>query len=341
MLFLMLFVFVILLLSVVVSGVISYIFMNIGILPPLSMRGFPLLLFFMLMVSLLVGLLLTMLGGRYSLRPLRRLTDATKEIASGNFTVHVEPRGPEELLRLAESFNNMAKELQSIETLRSDFVSNVSHEFKTPVVSIRGFAKLLKKDTLSDEQRNDYLDIIISESERLSQLSSNVLLLSKLESTDKIMEQEEFSLDEQIRKVLLLMESQFSKKNLEMDIELEPTRIVTSEELLQQVWLNIINNAVKFTPAGGKVQVGLVNKGREAVVTVSDSGIGMDAETQKHLFDKFYQEDASRSTEGNGLGLSLVKRILDLIGGGISVSSTPEEGTTFVIRIPCYVKIAR
>lgn len=331
---LVMFVFVILLISVAVSGIISFFLMRIGFIPSLLNSRFPPILGFMLLVSLVIGTLLSSIGGAVSLRPLRKLIDATKEVTAGNFSVKVQLSGPEEFQRLSASFNEMTKELSSIETLRSDFVSNISHEFKTPVVSIRGFAKLLKKDTLSKEQRDEYLDIIISESERLTALSSNVLLLSNLESTDRIIEIAPFSLDEQIRRCILLLEPQLQKKQLELAIDLNPVDIIANEEILQHIWINLLSNAIKFSTEQGTVEIKLFSDGDNAVISISDTGIGMGEDVQKHLFDKFYQADSSRSTEGNGLGLSLVKRILDLSHGQISVDSTPGKGTCFTVTLP-------
>jgi signal transduction histidine kinase len=235
---------------------------------------------------------------------------------------------------MARSFNEMAQELSSIETLRSDFISNISHEFKTPIVSIKGFAKRLKKGTLSEEQRNEYIDIIISESDRLTRLSSNVLLLSRLENTEKVMEKALYPLDEQIRRAILLLEPQLQKKRLEVDAKIESVQIFAGEEVLSHLWINLLGNAIKFSPDGGTVGISLTQNGSEAVVTVSDTGAGMDEEMQRHIFDKFYQGDTSRATEGNGLGLSLVKRILELENGRISVDSEPGKGTRFIVSLP-------
>lgn len=333
--FLVLFVFLILTLSLMVSGLLFMTLLRAGIIPPLSDHSFPSMLIFLLMVSLLISAVLSTIMGKMSLRPMKRFIDATKQIAMGNFDVRVEPHGPDEMIKLADSFNDMARELNSIETLRTDFVDNVSHEFKTPVVSIRGFAKLLKNDDLTPGQRNEYLDIIISESDRLATLSSNVLLLSKLGSEEYI-ETARYPLDEQLRKCILLLEPQITKKKLNLDIELDSLSITASEDLLQHVWINILSNAIKFTPENGTIGVKLKDLTLGAEVTITDSGVGMDKDVQRHLFDKFYQGDESHSTEGNGLGMALVKRILDLCDGDITVSSLPGAGTEMVVAIPRY-----
>ena len=333
-LFLVIFVFATLLVSILVSGLIWQIFTEIGILPSISERGHTHAFLFLLLVSLLVGTILATIGGDYLLRPLRRLTIATKEIAAGNFNVQVNVSGSKELERLAESFNEMARELGKIETLRADFVSNISHEYKTPVASIKGFAKRLMKNNLSDEQRIEYLKIIIFESERLARLSGNVLLLSNLETGERDTAQTTFFLDEQLRKLVLLLEPQLQKKQLTIELDLDPIQIMANEEMLQHVWLNILGNAIKFSHEKGIVEVILKSEEKNAVVSVIDHGIGMDEGVKKQMFEKFYQGDRSRATAGNGLGMSLVKRILDIETGRITVDSSPNEGTRFTVSLP-------
>lgn len=328
------FVFVILLVSFAAAGVLLLVLIRIGVMPTVSNHNLLMLLVFMLFVSLGVGTILAGFGGTFMIRPLRELIDATNQVRKGNFDARVQPRGTFEMQRLGESFNNMAKELGSVETLRTDFVNNISHEFKTPVVSIRGFAKLLKKKTLPEEKRDEYLDIIISEAERMVQLSSNVLLLSRLDSAERLPDTAEYALDEQLRKAVLLMEPHFSTEEIEMNIELEQVNIHANEELLQHVWLNLLSNAGKFTPRAGHVSVGLKEKDGCVLVSISDTGIGMDEEVKAHLFDRFYQADPARATSGNGLGLSLAWRIISLSGGHITVESAPGEGATFIVELP-------
>ncbi|HIT90620.1 MAG TPA: HAMP domain-containing histidine kinase [Candidatus Merdenecus merdavium] len=331
---LVLFVFIIILFSVAVSGLLLHFLTSIGILPHISQRRFPTLFLFLLLVSVFIGTILATIGGDYLLRPLHRLIEATKEVASGNFDVEIDIENSKELNRLALSFNEMTKELSNIEALRNDFVGNISHEFKTPVVSIRGFANRLKSNTLSEEQRNEYLDIIISETERLSRLSSNILYLSNLETLDMEPKNISFSLDEQIRKSILLLEPYFEKKQLELDINMESISIRSNEEMISHLWGNLLENAIKFSPKGATITITLQSKGKYAEVSISDEGIGMDAEVKKHIFDKFYQGDNSRVTEGSGLGLSLVKKILQLNGGKISVESEPNKGSRFIVLLP-------
>ena len=327
-------IFVILFFSMGIAGVLSYLVFSWNIIPSLPENRHILMVLYTVMVSIIIGTFMAMLGGRRFLRHIYELVSATKEVAAGNFNVRMGSGGPKEMDLITKSFNEMVSELSAIETLRSDFVSNISHEFKTPISSIRGFARRLKKDTLTEEQRNEYLDIIISESERLTRLSSNVLLLSRLESTEKLVEETEFSLDEQIRRAILLLDPQLQKKDLEIDAALDSVSIVANDEMLNHLWLNLLGNAIKFSPEGGTIKVTLGTTGEKAVVTISDEGTGMDGDVRNRIFDKFYQGDQSRSTEGNGLGLSLVKRILELENGNIEVESELGKGTCFTVSLP-------
>ena len=228
----------------------------------------------------------------------------------------------------------MTDELASTEMFRNDFINNFSHEFKTPIVSIRGFAKQLQNDELSDEQRSEYIDIIVKESDRLASMSSNILLLTKFENQQMVTDKTAFYLDEQIRKCILLLEKTWSKKNIDLDIDLQEIRYYSNEEMLSHVWLNILNNAIKFTPENGAVAVKCYRDSSTVTVKITDNGIGMDDKTQKHIFDKFYQGDASHTIVGNGLGLPLAKRVVTLCGGKITVKSKMGKGTTFIVRLP-------
>ncbi|MCL2201101.1 MAG: HAMP domain-containing histidine kinase [Oscillospiraceae bacterium] len=328
-------VFAILLVSSLLAGFVSYLLITYDIMPFLQFEeSVEVATLYMIIVSLLIGTILArFFGGRF-LRQIKELADATKAVAAGNFDVRIKGGGTKEIDLIRSSFNSMVKELADIETLRMDFVNNVSHEFKTPVASIRGFARRLKKNSLTAQQRNEYLDIIISESERLTRLSSNVLLLSRLENTEKIIERVQFRLDEQLRRTILLMEPQLLKKSLEVDIELSSVSIVANEEMLSDLWINLLSNAIKFSFEASTIRLRLTSTQTDAIVSLSDEGIGMDEKMQKHIFDKFYQGDKSRATEGNGLGLTLVKRILELENGRIEVDSTLGKGTTFKVLLP-------
>jgi len=327
-------IFAILFVSSLIAGTISYILFTKNIIPFQHGSVFEAALIFMAIVSLLTGTILARFFGVRFLRQIHELVDATKEIATGNFNVRLGRGRAKEIDFMRSSFNDMVKELSSIETLRTDFVGNISHEFKTPVASIHGFARRLKKNSLTDEQRNEYLDIIISESERLTKLSGNILLLSRLENTDKTFEKIEFSLDEQLRRTVLMLEPQLQKKSIELDIDFESVNISANEELLSDLWINLIDNAIKFSPDGETISIRLTASSVDATVKIKDNGIGMDEETKRHIFDRFYQSDKSRSVEGNGLGLSLVKKILELENGKLAIESKPGKGSTITVTLP-------
>jgi signal transduction histidine kinase len=228
----------------------------------------------------------------------------------------------------------MAIELSGIETLRGDFISNVSHEFKTPLASIQGFAKLLQDETISDDERREYTQIIINETGRLSKLTSDILRLSKLENQSTIVNRTRFSIDEQIRKILVVLEPEWTKKDIELNLALDDVFYYGNEELMAQIWQNVINNAIKFTPEKGQISIRLFRTEKNITARISDDGPSIPPEVAEHIFDKFYQGDNSRKTEGNGLGLALVKRIVDLCGGKIYVENLYEGGVCFVIELP-------
>lgn len=292
-------------------------------------------------VCIIIGTIITGFVGRTILQPIHDLSKATSEVARGNFSVRVREPSDNEYGTLARNFNKMAQELSGIETLRGDFISNVSHEFKTPLASIQGFAKLLQDESLSPEDKREYTQIIIDETSRLTKLSSNILRLTKLENQTTIGKKNRFSIDEQIRKIILMLEPEWSKKNIDLDIDLEDVFYVGNEELMGQVWQNVINNAIKFTPVGGEIKVRLFRSDNGIVVKISDNGPSIPADKIEKIFEKFYQADHSRATEGNGLGLALVKRIIDLSGGHISVENLYEGGVCFNVELPYQIEDMR
>lgn len=286
-------------------------------------------------VGCILGALLAAFLMRFYIRPLDDLVAATKRISAGDFSVRVDRKTHvAEIGLLVDNFNSMAGELEGTEMFRSDFINNFSHEFKTPIVSIRGFAKQLQSNDLTDAEKKKYAEIIALESERLSNMATNVLLLSKLENQELIGEKKPYSLDEQLRKCILLFEKEWERKNIEIDIELDEIEYNGNEELMSHIWINLIGNAFKYTPAGGRIALRVSVKNKEAVISVSDNGIGMSDEVIKRIFDKFYQGDNSHSESGNGLGLSLVKRIVELCEGRIKVESEEGKGTEFTIYLP-------
>ena len=290
--------------------------------------------------SIVIGTLLSFIVGNTVLKPLWELIVATKRLASGDYTAQVkigwsEKHTVRELSELIEDFNDMSAELRNTEMFRKDFISNFSHEFKTPLVSIRGFARQLYDGNLTPEQQKEFSKIILDETEYLSALSANTLLLTSLENKDIVSEKTSFSLDEQLRRCMLHLEPQWSEKNIEIDMEcLESISFFWNEQLLDHVWNNLFDNAVKFTPEGGLITVSCKKEGKSVRVIVSDSGEGIPETALPHIFDKFYQADASHATKGNGLGLPLVKRIVELCRGTIEVESELGKGTKFTVSLP-------
>lgn len=225
----------------------------------------------------------------------------------------------------------MAREIGSVEMLRSDFVNNFSHEFKTPIVSVRGFAKALKWDNLSEEERDEYLDIIISESERLADLSTNVLYLSKIEQQAILTDKHRFNLSEQMRLVIALLDKKLSGKDIQIYFDCGEFSLVSNEEMLRQVWINLIDNAIKFSPAHGVIEIQITQVNGKTSVSVSNQGEKIPPETAAHIFEKFYQGDASHTTKGNGLGLAIVKRIIQLHGGMVSLKQSEPDRIVFEV----------
>jgi signal transduction histidine kinase len=288
----------------------------------------------MFALSIVLGAAIAAFFSRKALRPLRDIIKATNEVASGNFNVTVESKGIQELEELSHSFNRMTKELSSIEALRSDFISNFSHEFKTPIVSIRGFAKLLREGGVSDADKDEYLEIIFAESERLANLSTNILNLSKYEAIEIITEKTDFRLDEQVRRAILLSEQKWAEKNINIDIRMDNATFFGDADLTQQIWVNLLDNAIKFTKPEGNIGITLIDLPASISLAIQDDGMGMDKETQTRIFDKFYQEDKSHTQDGNGLGLPMAKRIAQLHGGTIKADSTPGSGSVFTVVLP-------
>ena len=296
-------------------------------------RRIPILL--LSLASLLLGTVIALYVGRLIVRPVQNISEAFDELSSGNFDVKVpENERLREIREMAQHFNAMTHDLSHIETLRSDFVANVSHEFKTPIAAIEGYATLLQNPGLSPEKHDRYVEKILENSRRLSNLSGNVLMLSKLENQEIVSGKSEFRLDEQLRRCVLLLEGKWAEKNIEFDMELPKLSYYGSEPLLSQVWINLLDNAIKHSPDGGVIQIGIRQTDGLITVTLSDRGDGMSEEVQKHIFEKFYQGDPSHKAEGSGLGLALVKRIIELCRGTVSVESSPGNGAAFFVSLP-------
>ena len=269
-------------------------------------------------------------------RPLKEILDATEKIALGDFSVKLKVRHKygsyDEYDLIKEYLNIMTAELSKNEVLKSNFISNVSHEIKTPVAIIKNYSVLLEKED-NPEKRAQYRRELVHASNRLSSLVGNILKLNKLENQELLVEKKEFRLDKALEEAVLALESEIEKKELSLECELEEMVICSSESHLEIVWNNLISNAIKFTEKGGTIKIASRFEGGCATVEISDTGCGIDSETGKHIFDKFYQGDTSHSSEGNGLGLALVKRVIDTLGGEISVKSEVGAGTTFTVKI--------
>lgn len=288
---------------------------------------------------IIIGTAISLITSGRIMRKIKKISDGMAEISKGNFNVRVSETDkvdmPSEFGELERSFNKMASDLEGIEMFQNDFINNFSHEFKTPIVSIRGFAKQLQNPNLSNAEREEYISIIISESERLTRMSTNILLLSKLENQQIVSEKTSFSLDEQIRRCILLLEKDWSKKNIEFNLDsLNSVTYTFNEEMLSHVWINLISNAIKFSNEGSTISVLLKVENDKIICTVSDNGIGMNDETVSRIFDKFYQGDKSHSGNGNGIGLNIVSRIVTLAGGEVKVSSRDGEGSRFEVYLP-------
>ena len=271
--------------------------------------------------------------------PLQRILEATREITKGNFKVRLAPIHrigfKNELDVIMEDFNKMAEELDSNATMKNDFIANVSHEFKTPLSVIYNYSTLLKDPDLFEEKRCEYAEILQKTSMKLSELVTNILKLNKLENQQIFPEKKSYNLSDQLCTSMLFFEEDFENKQLEIELELDESLIIKADyDLLLHVWNNLFSNAIKFSHHNGKIQLSLKRKDNHAVVTITDNGCGMTEETCSHIFEKFYQGDTSHSTDGNGLGLTLVKRVIDINGGTITVESEVDKGSRFTVILP-------
>ena len=272
-------------------------------------------------------------------RPIKRITRGLEKIANGEFSARIayfpSISGMAQYNEIIEYVNKMAQELSGVETLRTDFVSNVSHEMKTPLAVIQNYASLLKSGSVTDSERMEYAAAIEDSTKRLSSLVVNILKLNKLENQQIYPQSQTYDLSEQLCGCLLEYESEWERKNIEIDTDIaDEVKVFADPELLSVVWNNLISNALKFTDEGGKVSLSLHEEDGRAVVSVSDTGCGMDSSTGRHIFEKFYQGDTSHSAKGNGLGLALAKRIIDITNAEISVESELGKGSTFTVRLP-------
>lgn len=288
-----------------------------------------------LLISILSGAAIAVGLSKIFVSPMMKLGDAMRKVAGGDFTVRLDCTSKiRDVREVYGSFNTMVKELGNTETLQTDFVSNVSHEFKTPINAIEGYASLLQDSQLTDEQKNAYIDKIIFNTRRLSDLVGNILLLSKVNNQTISLKASTFRLDEQVRQSILALESKWEKKEIEFDIDLDEIEYTGYENLLSHVWLNLIDNAVKFSPQNGQIRIRLKQLAGSVTFSIWDNGLSIPEADIGRIFNKFYQGDNSHASEGNGLGLALVRKIVAAAHGTINVTSSEDAGAEFVVALP-------
>ena len=323
---------VIITISMVLTFIIIFVLLNFGFNP---ITGILTSTSFISILSIVVGTVISTYVSKKMLRPIMKINDAAKKVAKGDFSVRLEEKSiAKEIKEIAKNFNIMIREMSTIETLRNDFVSNVSHEFKTPLSSIEGYATLLQDDSISEDEEEKYIRYILENTGRLTKLTQNILSLSRLENQEIILQKEWFMLDEQIRLVLLSYENIWEEKKLNIELNMESIKFFGNPSLLAQVWSNLIDNAIKFSNPGGTLAIDCFQYDNNIEVIVKDNGIGMAEEVRIHAFDKFYQGERSHNIKGNGLGLALVKRIVTLCGGTVSIKSILEKGTYINVIFP-------
>ena len=283
--------------------------------------------------------LFTYFFSRRLLKKTKRITTAINQIGNGDYSVSIDEKHMAPFSEVVSNLNHMSEKLQSVETLRADFINDFSHEFKTPISSINGFANLLLDSNVTDEERNEYLHIIANESARLAHLSEQTIMMSRLDTQTDIPNKKIFSLDEQIKQVIILLSKDWTAKKINMDVDLDPIMYYGNDSMMIHIWINLINNAIKFTPNQGTISITLKSDSSNnlpIIFKITDSGKGMNEEQIKHIFDKYYQAEKSHSSHGLGLGLSIVSRTVQLCGGIIQVQSKPNMGSTFNIRLGMY-----
>ena len=332
------FVFVMLVIAMVVAAVTLYIFAGVGIfvVDDGRLKLIPVILV-MSTVSIVIGAGVAFFTSRFPLKPINEMINKMNRLASGDFGARLQfgkiASSHAAFSEITTAFNKMAEQLENTELLRHDFINNFSHEFKTPIVSIAGFARLLSKGNLSEEQRKIYIASILEESDRLSAMATNVLALTKVENQTILTDISRFNISEQIRSAVLLLEGKWSAKDIELELDFDEYYAVANEELLKQVWINLIDNAVKFSPCGGTVAVEIATEASELQVKVRNTGSEIPADKLDKIFGKFYQADESHATQGNGIGLAIVKRVVTLHGGDVKAESG-NGVTSFTVTLP-------
>lgn len=289
---------------------------------------------FVILNIVIISAVLVRINLKNIFRPIEQINEATKKVALGEYDIELETKREDEIGELTNNFNKMTRGLKSTENLQKEFINNVSHEIKTPVSSIEGFAKFLKDKNLTDEEREEYANIIIEEAKRLENLTGKILKLSKLNNQEIITNKQEIEVAEQIRKAISLLEPKWSKKDIKINVSLEEKIFLGDEDLIFQVWVNIIDNAIKFSNEGENIDIKVYEKDSNINVEIKDHGIGMKEEELEKVYDRFYQIDRSHSKEGSGLGLAIVKRIVELSEGKIEIKSKENKGTTVIVKLP-------
>ena len=331
--------FQILVVLLLMSGVHMGLIVGINTLKLSDVAQTVVIIFYWVLISVFVTLWISLQIRKIYEVPMKQMAEATDKVANGDFSVYIPPLHTPEKLDYLDvmimDFNKMVEELGSIEILKTDFFSNVSHEIKTPIAVVQNSAEILKNTKLSLEEQQMYVDTIIQSSKKLSSLITNILKLNKLEKQNIQPVMEEYNLCEQLCQCSLQFENVWEEKEITFDAELEDRVMINADEsLLELVWTNLLSNAMKFTERGGAVRLTQTTAEEEVVVSVSDTGCGMSKDTMKHIFDKFYQGDTSHSTSGNGLGLALALRIVRMLDGTIQVESEQGKGSTFTVRLP-------
>ena len=332
------FVFCILFAAIAITALGLWLLSEVGVM--INVNGdldLGLVILFMSLISLIIGGVITFFSSRIPLKPINDSINKMNRLASGDFKTRLEfgktlsshPAAQE----FADSFNTMAEELGNTELLRNDFINNFSHEFKTPIVSITGLAQLLESGNLTEEQRVQYARAIREESMRLSSMANNVLSLTKVENQAILTDATVFNLSEQMRSAVLLLEKKWTDKCIDLRLDFDEFMIEANEEMLRQVWINLIDNAVKFAPEGATVSIEILDEGGDLSVKVCNTGSEIPSDKLDRIFNKFYQADESHATKGNGIGLAIVKKIVELHGGSIEVTSE-NSITTFTVTLP-------
>ncbi len=286
--------------------------------------------------TIFVALIINSLTIKTVIKPIKAVSDAMQQVTRGNFDIQLEVVGNDEISVLQRNFNTMTDGLKQNEEMSKNFASIVSHEYKTPIAAITGYAQLLYNGGLEEEEEKQYIKTILEQSKRLSNLSVNMLQLARLDSNTVGMSKEMFSLDEQIRNVIVNMENLWEQKNIEMDINLDKAQVYCNSQMLYHVWENLLSNAIKFTPENGKITVTCQVSDNYAVVKVADTGCGISPENIPHIFERFYKSDSEVNADGNGLGLAITQKIIQLSGGKVSVESEAGKGSLFTVTLPAF-----